>query len=312
MKNEITAIDQVSNEIDYVVEQCLPITNQQAANFSQALVLAKGVKRLREIFQTNKDIQENVMAMVNTNLGFMTDRTPDAIRNSKNKKKELVPYTYSEISECCIEAMLNGYRITNNEFNIITGRFYAAKNGKHRRIVENEKISNFKFSHTPPLFCTEERKGYNGMETVQVAKVQCFASWMQDGNIVILGDDRDKLVFKIKVNYGMGDDGVVGKALSKLFTRVLMRLDGNIIPESTDIEPSIDLSPDPNKLLNGPKIEYKDIQENPLHKTEAWKRYAESREIDPVFAATMPEPTTEKQCEEATKAINQNIDKNIS
>jgi len=46
----------------------------------------------------------------------------------------------------------------------------------------------------------------------------------------------------------------------------------------------------------------------PLHQTEAWKKYAEAREFDPVLAATMPEPTTEKQCEEAAKAIGANVD----
>ncbi len=240
-KNAVATIDQATKEIDTVVEECLPITSQQTQSFGQALVLAKGVKTLRNLFLT-PEIKETVESMANTPLGFMTDRSPAAIESSK--RTDLQPYTYDEIKECCIEAMLKGYRITNNEFNIIASRFYPAKDGKYRKIIEDERVSNFKFTHTPPLFCVEDRIEYGKPKQIQIAKVQCYASWHQDGGEVKLGYGEDKLVFKIKVNAFMGDDGVVGKALSKLFSRVLMRLEGRMVPDS-DIDDSqtVDVSP---------------------------------------------------------------------
>jgi len=223
----------VGNRIDEIVNECLPVATQESQNFVQALTLANGIKALRQIFLHDPHIKETVESMQNTPLGFMTDRTPAAIWQSKQpgSKKELKPYRYEEVAEVCIEAMLQGYRITNNEFNMLVGRFYPAKNGKFRRIQETEGVTDFQFTTTSPAY-ESERGG------VQYAKVQCFASWKKDGQLATLGSStgaEDKLVFKIRVNRAMGEDAIVGKALSKLFSRVLMRLEGKIMPEATDV-----------------------------------------------------------------------------
>jgi hypothetical protein len=47
--------------------------------------------------------------MRDTSLGFMTDRIEVTIADARRRNKRLVPYTYEEIAECCIKAMLNGY-----------------------------------------------------------------------------------------------------------------------------------------------------------------------------------------------------------
>ncbi len=236
MTNQLIKPDQaivaVGNQIDAIVNECLPVATQDSQNFVQALTLASGIKALRHIFLTDKNIQATVESMQNTHLGFMTDRTDLAVWKSKQSgNKELKPYRYEDIAEVCIEAMLKGYRITNNEFNMIAGRFYAAKNGKFRRIQECEGITDFQFTTTSPSY--EKEQG-----GIQYAKVQGFASWKKDGQLTTLGSSaeaEDKLVFKIRVNKHMGEDAIVGKALSKLFSRVLMRLEGKIMPEATDI-----------------------------------------------------------------------------
>ncbi len=226
------AVVAVGNQIDAIVNECLPVAAQDSQNFVQALTLASGIKALRHIFLTDKNIQATVESMQNTHLGFMTDRTDLAIWKSKQSgNKELKPYRYEDIAEVCIEAMLKGYRITNNEFNMIAGRFYAAKNGKFRRIQECEGITDFQFTTTSPSY--EKEQG-----GIQYAKVQGFASWKKDGQLATLGSSaeaEDKLAFKIRVNKYMGEDAIIGKALSKLFSRVLMRLEGKIMPEATDI-----------------------------------------------------------------------------
>ncbi len=227
------AIVAVGNQIDSIVNQCLPIAAQQSQNFVQALTLANGIKALRQIILHDKHIKETITSMQNTHLGFMTDRTDLAIWKSKQGSgKELKPYRYEDVAEVCIEAMLKGYRITNNEFNMIASRFYAAKNGKFRMIQECEGVTDFAFTTTSPQY---EAKSQDGK---QYAKVQCFASWRMDGTLVTLGSSEsseDRLMLKIVVNKYMGEDAIVGKALSKLFSRVLMRLDGKIMPEATDV-----------------------------------------------------------------------------
>ena len=230
------AIIAVGNQIDAIVNECLPVAAMESQNFVQALTLANGIKALRHIFLTDPHIKETVESMKDTHLGFMTDRTDLAIWKSKQGHgKELKPYRYEDIAEVCIEAMMKGYRITNNEFNIIASRFYPAKNGKFRRIQECEGVTDFQFTTTSPLY----EQGQSG---IQYAKVQAFASWKKDGQLATLGssgDTEDKLIFKIRVNKMMGEDAIVGKALSKLFSRVLMRLEGKILPESTDVSDDI-------------------------------------------------------------------------
>ncbi|MCK5611150.1 hypothetical protein KAR91_55265 [Candidatus Pacearchaeota archaeon] len=226
---------EVGNRIDTIVNECLPVAVQESQNFVQALTLASGIKELRQIFLTDSNIKETVEAMQNTHLGFMTDRTPSAVYKSKQAKekgKELKPYRYEDVAEVCIEAMLKGYRLTNNEFNMIAKRFYAAKNGKFRRIQEFDGVTDFQFTTTTPTY---EPKAQDGRI---YAKVQGYASWHMAGTLVTLGSSasaEDRLIFKIRVNNFMGEDAIVGKALSKLFSRVLMRLEGKIMPESTDI-----------------------------------------------------------------------------
>lgn len=230
------AIIAVGNQIDAIVNECLPVAAMESQNFVQALTLANGIKALRQIILHDPHIKETITSMQNTHLGFMTDRTDLAIWKSKQGQgKELKPYRYEDIAEVCIEGMMKGYRITNNEFNIIASRFYPAKNGKFRRIQECEGVTDFQFTTTSPLY----EQGQGG---IQYAKVQAFASWKKDGQLATLGssgDTEDKLIFKIRVNKMMGEDAIVGKALSKLFSRVLMRLEGKILPESTDVSDDI-------------------------------------------------------------------------
>ena len=241
----LVTLEQASAEIDKIVEESIPFAVATSANFSASLKLAEAVGTLREIFHKHPGIKKTVEAMKDTKLGFLTDKSPKAMAYAKSQGKTVVPYTYEEITECCIEAMLNGYRITNNEFNVIAGGFYAAKNGKYRKIVDNPDVTDFKFTTTSPMYSPDGKS----------AKVQCFASWMQKSQLVTLGtSDKDKgkedtLVFTVRVNSAMGEDAVVGKAISKLFSRVLMRLSGKIMSEATDVEFAEIKTPDGGRTL---------------------------------------------------------------
>jgi len=246
--NEVVQIDYLET-VDVIVDKCLPIQAAKSQKFSEVFQLAEGIKTLRVIFD-REEIRETIFAMKDTRLGFLTDRSEKALAIARKNKKDLKPYHYNTLREACIEAMLNGYRLTGNEFNVIAGNFYATKNGKLRRINECSGVSDFEFTTTTPTY-----------ESDKVAKVQCWASWRMDGNEVRLGYNdngkEDKLIFKIRVNKMMGEDAVVGKALSKLFSRVLIRLEGRITDANADEpgEDAIDVTPetpdaDFDKLLN--------------------------------------------------------------
>jgi hypothetical protein len=234
MTTEVTtlSLEAASKEIDKIVDDAGPFAVAKVTGFASTLKLAEAVGTLRDIFLKHPGIQKTIRAMQDSKLGFLTDRSSKAIARAEYDGKKLKPYAYEEIAECCIEGMLQGYRITGNEFNVIAGGFYPAKNGKWRKIIEHPGLSDFKFTTSSPAYQSDGK----------FAKVQCYASWLQDGNLVTLGvSEKDKgkedtLVFTVRVNSAMGEDAVVGKAISKLFSRVLMRLSGKVMPEATDLE----------------------------------------------------------------------------
>ena len=235
-------VKKVAERMDLIIRECLPITQSKAQGITEALVLAKGVSQLREIFLNDKSIKATVLSMQDTRLGFLTDRSYAAVEKSKKHGKKLTAYTYGEVAECCIEALLKGYRLTDNEFNIIAGNFYGAQNGEYRHIIETEGLTDFTFANTMPVFKTEARIVKGISTIIQYAEVQCYATWKRYGKETYIGhhpsnkDNKDILIFKIKTNEYMGDDGVVGKALSKLFKRIRTRLSCKLFEESTDIE----------------------------------------------------------------------------
>ncbi len=265
MSKDLITLEDAGKSIDAIVSRCAPLA-MESANFSSALAVADGIKHLRMIFTTHPGIKETVEAMQNTRLGFLTDRTPKSIAASKAQGKTLTAYTYEEVAEACIEAMIKGFRITNNEFNIIAGNFYPAKNGKYRKIIEYPGITDFQFTTTSPIYEADNK-----------AKVQAYASWCKDGikqSLGISAPDKgiqDTQVFKIRVNAYMGEDAIIGKAHSKLFSRVLERITGKVQPEATDLE-----------FGGGVVVDMETVEEKTLTKAEALKgklREAKKQEI---------------------------------
>ncbi len=256
MANELLTLEQASGEIDKVIAECAPLCLQTQETFTATLRVADGVKKLRQLFLSHAGIKDTVLAMKDTRLGFLTDRSEKAVAAARNGNKPLVPYSYNEIAECCVEAMLKGYRITNNEFNIIAGNFYPAKNGKYRKIIEYPGVANFQYTTTPPQYDPDGK----------YAKVQGFASWAKDGVRQVLGHSdaekgvQDTQTFKIRVNAYMGEDAVIGKAQSKLFSRVLERLTGRVEAETTDVE-----------FGEGPVVEMPTTEDKTKEKAEALK-----------------------------------------
>lgn len=224
------ALERLNNagmEVDRVIERCLPISCGKTKNFCQSMMIAKGVHDLKQIMLSTPEIKQVVMSMINNRLGFLTDRTPAVLwRNQQNGKGPTKPYSYEELVDPLAEGLLKGYRITSNEINIISGQFYAAKSGNYRLVVEQPGLSNFIYNNEPVQLSG------NG----QMARVKCWASWLLNGKRMSIGvEDGDALVLQIRVNAGMGEDGVIGKAHSKLFKRVLERITGQVSPEATDL-----------------------------------------------------------------------------
>nr|BDD45441.1 hypothetical protein 9 [bacterium] len=156
-------------------------------------------------FLEQPEVKELVNYLAGSPLGFKSDKT----------------YPWDVVRNVCIDALVNGYRLTGNEFNIIAGNFYPAQAGKFRKIVEHPGLTDFTYRLDPP----------------SGGKVKCAATWKLRGVAQSIGLEKwDECVIPVKLNSASTDDNTLGKAKSKLFSRVLERLTGVVQGEATDLE----------------------------------------------------------------------------
>jgi hypothetical protein len=87
----------------------------QSEDFFKPIVMAMAIKDLREAL--TPEAMSAVKELAGTSLGFLTDKQGDK------------QYDVATIRECVVEAMIRGVGVVGNQFNIIAGRFYMARNG---------------------------------------------------------------------------------------------------------------------------------------------------------------------------------------
>jgi hypothetical protein len=181
---------------------------QGTPSIGQAMQLAETVEQLRA--QLTPERMAKIKALMNTSLGFDTDRNPA----KWTKPEPCVPYSDDVIRDVFIEATLRGFYSINKEYSIIAGNFYGGVNGFERLVKKHAKVTDFKDNYGIPTM------GNGG------AIIKCSATWKQDGEPQSL--ERD---FAVRVNSGMGADAIVGKAKRKLFAAVYGRLSGVVTPD---------------------------------------------------------------------------------
>lgn len=203
------------------IELCVPATSKAIQTLNDSIVIGNGLNQLREFFK-NEEVKKLVLTMQDTTVGFLTDREPMALAKTNAKKdpqwrKE--PYTYEEIVEALIPPMLEGYRFTGNEINVISGNGMPVKRGKHRRI--NEMVSGFTHLIGAPV------------KADGIAKLRCQARWVTDsGEEQTIGyGENDLCVIVIEAGKYDGIDKLIGLSESKLFSRVLTRISGKLVTE---------------------------------------------------------------------------------
>lgn len=99
-------------------------TMQLAENFGGAFVAAGVVGMLREAM-TTEVMQKVFMPLMNTKVGFLTDRTGKPDKQGKTQPI----YTEDVVRDCIIEAVAIGLLPTGNQMNILAGRMYPTKEG---------------------------------------------------------------------------------------------------------------------------------------------------------------------------------------
>ncbi|MEI8288640.1 MAG: hypothetical protein WCH99_04155 [Verrucomicrobiota bacterium] len=186
-------------------------------SFEKELSVATAVQQLRTAL--TPAVMSEVMALMNTSIGFDTDRNPNKTPKDKDGSP-MTPYSVEVVRDVFIESRLRGFHVVGKEFSIIAGNFYGGVNGLERLTRTHKKVSNFRDTYDVPRALGD--KG---------ALVKCKAEWLQaDDN----GGKQQQTLereFAIRVNAGQGADAILGKAKRKLMAAVLSRLTGAIVPE---------------------------------------------------------------------------------
>ena len=96
-----------------------------ANNVSAAFTAVDIVSTLREAL-TPEIMQKVFMPLMNTKIGFLTDRNGKA---RSGGRPALPLYSVDVVRDCLIDAVSNGLLATGNQFNIIAERMYPTKEG---------------------------------------------------------------------------------------------------------------------------------------------------------------------------------------
>lgn len=195
-----SAIVAAAKHVDDLAAGALELFRQAnggIATFATEIHVANVLDQMRK--QLTAEVMEPVMALMGSSLGFRSDKT----------------YPVEVVRDCFIESRIRGFSCVGNEWNIISGNFYAAKAGLRRQVTKWPGITDFKDAYDVPRWVGD--KG---------AVVKCSASWKLNG-----AEEHLDCEIPIKVNAGMGADAILGKAERKLLKRVHDRLSGVNTPE---------------------------------------------------------------------------------
>lgn len=203
-------VQEVSESIELAVKECGVQAISKLPAFLQALRMAQGISALRAAL-TDQLVQQAIMPLQGTKLGFLTDKDKEG------------GYGLSVVRECSIDAMLRGFSVVGNEFNIIAGGFYGTKAGYHRKVLEFPGLTDLVLSPGVPNL-NQDKSG---------ALVPFSASWKLDGKPMSIacqyikeGETVTDQRIPVRVNGGMGADAILGKAERKILFRIYQRING--------------------------------------------------------------------------------------
>lgn len=227
------AIEKVSKAVEVAVQDSGVHAIAALPTFLQAIKMAQGIRALREAL-TDEFVQLAIMPLQGSSLGFLTDKDKDG------------GYAIGVVKDVVIEAMLRGFRVVGNEFNIIGNRFYGTKAGFERHVQEYPGLTDLALQPGVPSL-SQDKSG---------ALVPYHASWKLDGVPMTLvcqytkdGENVTDQRIPVRVNAGMGADAILGKATRKMLFRIYQRLNGSTYGAGEgDIGDSIETTGEPAQI----------------------------------------------------------------
>ena len=161
MSNQVVTIEQAKQQFELACKDAS--TLQIINNFGAAFTAVDIVNRLRAVL-TDEIVTKVFMPLMNTKIGFITDRTGKPDRNGRAKPL----YDVSVVRDAIIDAAIIGLLPTGNQFNIIAERMYPTKEG-YTALLRKMGVKYF------------IEKGYDQSKTANVAEIPCKITYQHEG-----------------------------------------------------------------------------------------------------------------------------------
>ena len=243
------------------------------------------------------EIMQGIMALQNTSLGFKTDK-PEG-------------YPVEVVATCAIEAYAVGLTTNGNEFNIISGSMYVAKNGTNA-LLRNMGVRHFEEPGIPELFSEKDityQDKYNGGTKTRkqtIYKQPVKVTWFEAD-----GEHSETVEFLVNVNNAMGPDAIAGKATRKARMWLINRITGMDLQDAEvdDNAAPVDVTPEAEK----PKGRFMKKEQKPAPAQQEQKPsgpaqrdpVTDAPELDPLRKALSDLRVTDVTAEEIANAYAQ-------
>jgi len=223
--------------LDEKLDKAIALMQQAGGRIGRVVAIANATKAVRELVVANWD---SFRELKNSQLGWSTDERPGGPN-----------YSDAVLQTALTQAILKGALPVNKEIGVISGQAYLQKSYFERQLSERADVSDVRIVLDVPELG-------NGR-----AIVGGVVSWRRDGKEDRIEcrkakDGPDQRI-PVKVNAGMSDDAILGKATRKILARMLARVDGSQAWEDLGSEPdtvegSATASPDASQAaLPAPK-----------------------------------------------------------
>lgn len=216
MSEELTIVQQNAQKLD----ACAMAAREAFAmedGFARTFALSAALGNLVNVIQETGLI-DTVMPLQNLNLGFRTDK-PEG-------------YDAGTVTTALVEATVFGLQPVGNQFNIIASKFYPTKEGFTYLLRKLPGLSDLRVVCHPAQIKESSTWGmsksgekYQKIEREGHAKVD--VSCVYNGKAV-----NEELEFCIRVNNGMSQDAVLGKAEAKAKRWLFNYLTGSNLGEA--------------------------------------------------------------------------------
>ena len=195
--------EQLAGNLDLLSEQ-IQTAWLMEGNFSRTIAYGMAVAEMREALTPG--VMQSIMKLKGSKLGFRTDENVQNV------------YPMELVRDAVIDAATLGLQCVGNQFNIIGGNMYVTKEGFTyllRKLSADGKLRDLKFIYHPAEIVESStqgtrRDGTQYQKIEREGKVKVDVSCMWQGKPV-----AEQLEFIVRVNAGMSQDAVLGKAERK-------------------------------------------------------------------------------------------------